>query len=918
MSFSDSINQSSFLFAQSPSVRQSISRYAPRESSLCLNSTFEQNTMSTTFNAFESTLNASNTTLSNTFLATPRSNLSRADATITPSQDSTFVETTHHFVQSSPDQSWTSLCHQFLDALEKHADPSEVFDLAAESEDICSDHLRILERLKKQRAGNSSSVPSDFLSMIRYERNSWRLARSLYSDRLTSANAPIPLCDESEVLTDREVVDQLYACKSIIREMQLVVDWCEQNYHEDIQDIEANDKIEFYSEGPHYWEHTLHKASKSKVAVSSSTEMCLQMDPDASYRSGKEINQQDKEDEVRVMRFIFRNVRAGKLDVGRETAQKLGYHWLAAGLHGWMLHQDFNLKEPRSEGGCEGNPRRDLWKYACWCASSTPTMSLMEKAIFGLLSANLSAVLPACSTWEDKIWAHFRCSIDAQIEEELRTTRAPKPVSARPTGQLANSQRFSVDLPEQYWTNMRSSAEILQDISCSLNDHTWNREEKFHFLIQVYLILNDVDGLLSTIHDYISDKESISSLMSNKLRPQLLRFSAHLVLFLKNADQIVTDTQMQYYSSILEAYINYLIEKKFISLVAPYVAQMPSEMQVYCYSQLLKDITDKSERLKCLQLARDHNLNVEDITRSVVETMKVSTEVDSVDSSARANTDFSIDGINSEPITDADQKLIRALEWLSVGNTQYIELLRQSNSLIRRFILSGKLLAARQVFNFTPRELVSAVQTTWKKKTGSIELSPELKNQTKQHLCWDLFFRALEFFQDWAKLYQNKPTKPVKPAAKKFCDRIAYEASEHQYLADLSSWQASLSQQAQMVATKIHDVLTFPDSGWLKESEITNVSRKESEISQAQELATIRRRFVPQLAFLLHNILHVSACYSYAIRVSEIVASDLHGLHEEFTDEQMRLFVKKMRESSIAAMNENLDSLGYATVTDDS
>lgn len=922
MSFSDSINQSSFLFAQSPSVRQSISRYAPRESNLGFNSTFDPTNMSTTFNAFDSSLNASTITMTNTFLATPRnrSHVSH-DVTLTLPQDSTFVqEPTHHFVQSSPpDQSWSTLCHQFLDALEKHAEPAEVFDLAAESEDICSDHLRIMERLKKQRAGNSSSVPSDFLSMLRYERNSWRLARSLYADRITSANAPVPFCDESEVTSDRDVVDQLYACKPIIREMQLVVDWCEQNYYEDIQEVEANDKIEFYSEGPHYWEHTLHRAlTKSKVPSSMPSDVCLEMDPDASYRTGKEINQQDKEDEVRMMRFIFRNVRAGKLDLGQETAHKLGYYWLAAGLHGWILHQDFTLKDPNSDAGCEGNPRRDLWKYACWSASKTPTMSLMERAIFGLLSANLTAVLPACSTWEDKIWAHFRCSIDTQIEDELRSTRAPKPVSSRPAGQLTNSTRFSVELPEEYWANMKTAAEILQDISCSLDDHNWNREEKFHFLIQVYIILNDVDGLLSTITDYINDKDTVSSLMSNKLRPQLLRFSAHLALFLKNANQIVTDTQVQYYSGIMEAYINYLIEKKFISLVAPYVAQMPREMQVYCYSQLLKDITDKSERLKCLQLARDHNLNIEDITKSVVETMKVTSEPDTTDSTATATVDFSIDGINSEPTTEADQRLIKSLEWLIVGNTQYIELLKQSNALIRRFILSHKILAARQVFNFTPPELISAVQTAWKKKTGSNELSPDLKNQTKQHLCWDFLFRSLEFLQDWSKLYQTKPSKPTKPVAgTKFCDRIAYEASEQQYLADVSSWRASLSQQALMVASKIHDVLTFPDSGWLRETEITNASRREPEISQAQELAAIRRRFIPQLAFLMHNILHVSSCFSDAIKVSEIIASDLHKLHEEFSNEQMRRFVKKMRESSIAAMNESFDSLGYEINSDD-
>lgn len=908
-------NASSFLFLQSPSTRQPTSRYSTLSA---FNSTLDPLNESSIFNQ-DTTINATNITLSNTLLDTPNFGSIRGAETPSASQDSTFIATTqHHFTPSSPsNESWTTLCYQFLDALAKHSKSEEVFDLAQESEEICSDHLSILERLKRERTVNSSSLSNGMLSTLKFERNSWRLVRSLFMDRICNENSPMEDTEANKVLSDCAVIDKLYSRKSVIREMQLVVDWCEQNYLEDIQTIEMEDKIEFYSEGPHYWENTLHFASnKGNWPSNRLAGLCLDMDPDAYNRTGKEINQQDKEDEVRVMRFIFRHLRAGKLDLGRETAQKLGYYWLAASLQGWMLHQDFRIEDPECGFDHEGNPRRDLWKYACWNSAATPTMSLMEKAIFGLLSGNLASVLPACSTWEDQIWAYFRCSIDTQIEEELRSTNITKPVTCRTAGQLANSSRFSVEMPTEYWANMKTSAEILQEISCHLNDYNWNREEKFHFFVQVYIILNDIDNLLSTVNEYVNESDT-TDFMSNKLRPQLLRFSAHLVLFLRNAEQITTNTQQQYYSSILEAYINYLIEKRFLSLVAPYVAQMPTNAQVYCYSRLLKDITDKSERLKCLQLARDHNLNVEEITRSVVETMKDSTEGDAVDSNFDNRVDVSIEGINSLPLNETDQRLVKSLEWLIVGNIQYIELIKQSNSLIRTFILNGKILAAKEVFKSTPRELIPAVQTAWRKKTGATELSPELKNQAKQHLCFDFLFRALESFQDWLNLYKHQPAKPAKPSVRKFCDRIAYETSEQQYKADLERWRETVSRHAQMVGGKIHEVLTFPDSGWLKEPEVTNVSRKESDITQAQELATIRRRFIPQLTFLLHSILHLSGCYSQAIRVSEIIASDHEKLHEEFTQDQLKSFMKKMRESSIAAMNENLDSLGCQVAVSD-
>jgi nuclear pore complex protein Nup107 len=56
----------------------------------------------------------------------------------------------------------------------------------------------------------------------------------------------------------------------------------------------------------------------------------------------------------------------------------------------------------------EGNPNRDLWKYVCWKSSKMEGINHYERALFSVLSGNLAAVLPLCTSWTDKLWAYFK------------------------------------------------------------------------------------------------------------------------------------------------------------------------------------------------------------------------------------------------------------------------------------------------------------------------------------------------------------------------------------------------------------------------------------------------------------------------------------------------------------------------------
>lgn len=65
-----------------------------------------------------------------------------------------------------------------------------------------------------------------------------------------------------------------------------------------------------------------------------------------------------------------------------------------------------------------------------------------------------------------------------------------------------------------------------------------------------------------------------------------------------------------------------LIEFKDSTLVAWYVSQLSHEDQVYYYSAFLEEIKDPEERSTCLQAAQDAGLNIDIITKTVVENIR--------------------------------------------------------------------------------------------------------------------------------------------------------------------------------------------------------------------------------------------------------------------------------------------------------
>lgn len=712
------------------------------------------------------------------------------------------------------------------------------------------------------------------------------------------------------IQSDSEVVQAFVDRNKEVCQMQLIIDWLEKNELDDMLEDEDHNKIEFFSQGPHYWENTLYdvmnKQRRLKAPSSLDREFCEQLDPDAPARTKKPLHDLDKEDEARILKYVFRYLRTGQLIEGQELAQKLGFHWLAAALDGWLLHHDANINERNIHEGedsvpIDGNSRRDLWKYVCWENAKLPDVHMFEKAVFGILSGNVSAALPVCYKWTDKLWAFYRASVDVKVEKELRDTNIPKPVTARNNGVVSRPGRTSVEMPAEYWKNERTDEQIFQEVDALMSE-SWSPEEKCHSLLQRHVAVNNVDTLLDVMINWINVNRS-----DDQCYTQMLRFFAHLALFLKRLEIIESTSRQQMFATILEAYISFLIEKRMLTLVATYVAALPKERQVANYSKLLSQVTDPAERQECVVAANEAGLDIDEITKVVVQTNVPAAVVsdDQLDFG-----DFTRQTMKSKA-TAEDLATINSLDWLMINCVQYIELLKQGNAIMRAFALSGKLDAARAVLLKMPSGLLEGVLHEWKGQSGVAELSSDLTSFAREYQCFRAYFEAMDTFDSWLRFFHNsKPEEPVKPTSKKFTDIVAYEHKSKGYEADMKHYKEILANMGQTVARKIVDLLCFPEGGWLRDpSDLDAVVEHVDD--RTQKMNQLRRMYIPQLTLIAHTVLHSSSLLRESVQLADIVASEDHRLYKEFTTAQLQDFLRKIRESSLSSLNEGLDALGY-------
>lgn len=761
-----------------------------------------------------------------------------------------------------------SLFPEFLASFLKHSS-SPVFDLLEDYQTLCQDKVDVLQSVVLRAGQNSKTAGVRWL--LQQESCTWRLITSLYRDR-------VQLALEDDIMTDivvpskseKDIVEQLFQRDAVVRQSQLVVDWLESIAKDQIGDF--SDNIEYYAKNV-CWENTLHALKlRRKSGTGLTVPLVTELDPDAPLRQQRPLADLDREDDARLLKNLFTLIRAGMTEEAQRLCKRCGQAWRAATLEGWKLYHDPNMTSGSIRlQPVEGNPQRGIWKACCWRMAEEEQLNRFERAIYASLSGNLKPLLAVCESWEDCVWAYFRVMVDSLVEKELMSSG------------MANQEVEA--LPREYLEANWTMEKVFEELQAIESKRVLVETREHYHVIQKFVILGDLDGLLEEFSDWLTASKPLPS--------HLLRFMVHLLLFFRSLGLALKEEACV---DVLKAYISLLIQDQQTNLVASYVGQLPAELATAQYAAFLETITQPELRPRCLQLGTDAGLDVAAITKLVVETVRERDDAEFTHHSQTLETGT----------TKEDQRKINVIDWLLFDPAHRAEALKQSNAIMRKFLALQKHDAAKAVFSKVPEDSVKEICYQW---TGPdhTTLPAEDENAIREHLCIRAYLEAHEAFTDWFSHSSSAPPKPAPAPEAKFTERVANEMREKEYQADLSAWSCCLDVLTKDVKERIYNVLLFVDGGWM----VDNRQDSEQDSERSHQMAALRSLCLPRLSFLLLSVLQNSSRHQEALRLADIISSDQHRLYRVFSKEELRRFLQKLRESSLALLDRGLDPLGY-------
>ncbi|XP_033471289.1 nuclear pore complex protein Nup107 [Epinephelus lanceolatus] len=761
-----------------------------------------------------------------------------------------------------------SLFPEFLASFLKHSS-SAVFDLLEDYQTLCQKKTDVLLSVVL-RAGQKSKAAGVYW-LLQQENCSWRLITSLYKDRVQLAleDDITDMVAPSE--SEKVVVERLFQRDAVVRQSQLVVDWLESIAKDQIGDF--SDNIEYYAKNV-CWENTLHSLKlRRKSGTAFTVPLVTELDPDAPLRQQRPLADLDREDDARLLKNLFTLIRAGMTEEAQRLCKRCGQAWRAATLEGWKLYHDPNMNSGSGQlQPVEGNPQRGIWKACCWRMAEEGQLHRYERAIYASLSGNLKPLLVVCESWEDYVWAHFRVMVDSLVEKELMSSG------------MAHQEVEM--LPREYLEANWTMEKVFEELQASELKRVLEETREHHHVIQKFVILGDLDGLLEEFSDWLTASKPLPS--------HLLRFMTHLLLFFRSLGVALKE---EVCVDVVKAYVSLLIRDQQTDLVASYVSQLPAELATIQYAAFLETVTQPALRPRCLQLATEAGLDVAAITKLVVEMVRERDETEFAHHSQTLET-----GTSKE-----DLRKIDVIDWLLFDPAHRAEALKQSNAIMRKFLALQKHDAAKAVFSKVPEDSMREICCQWSGMGQTTPLPAEDENAIREHLCIRAYLEAHEAFTDWFSHSSSAPQKPAPAPEAKFTERVANEMREKEYQTSLSAWSCRLEVLTEDVKERIYNVLLFVDGGWMND----NRQDSEPDSERSHQMAALRSLCLPRLTFLLLSVLQNSSRHQEALRLADIISSDQHRLYQVFSKEELRRFLQKLRESSLALLDQGLDPLGY-------
>jgi len=356
-----------------------------------------------------------------------------------------------------------------------------------------------------------------------------------------------------------------------------------------------------------------------------------------------------------------------------------------------------------------------LWRRMCFALSQRGGGDGYEKAVYGILSGDISSVEPVCRSWDDFVFAHYNALLRTQFENYLQKLYPQRAICAAISHfGIFDAVQFHGDpasvgkrLVETLKTDPRTIAETLQPMK--MLQGVLIADQFNNFIYQQGLALSkfaNADGVSNLIP---STKEQPENEDTNKYIAlddhDSLRVLAHVLLvFISLGLDMGGAFRQSVIENVIVSYISFLRLAGKEELIPLYCAQLSGTRRYATLSRNLIDVTDHEQRVTQIKLMRELGLDVQefvkfqsrylfsdypDETVGYPATGKFKLLEDAPGSGRKIRKDFF--GDDPDKVERVDMLFIRSLEWYLLIDGLWSETFTVGTMLYMRFF-SGSLL----------------------------------------------------------------------------------------------------------------------------------------------------------------------------------------------------------------------------------
>lgn len=478
------------------------------------------------------------------------------------------------------------------------------------------------------------------------------------------------------------------------------------------------------------WSGVLDKQSATVMdthTTNSGDPLVTQLDPDATTRQNRKLQPQDEFFERAIWLGCFEHLRRGSsMNTIRDWCQERTEMWRAISMSAMLLSLDDKESVPETDASSLA-----LWRRMCSSLARQGGCDEYERAVYGVLSGDMSSVEKVAKSWDDGLFAKYNALLRTQFDRFL-LGRCPSDVAADLT------RTFSTFDATQFG-DQNTGAQSIKSLAAHPDFGKEAREPSK--AVQAAFIANDLENYLygqgraisqdlaeegQLVFAQASRTQSDAELESYFKSADLdgLRIITHVYLLttiLDNMDgrtrglALDSGSQQVVQGNTLAGYTRYLWRASLKELIPLYCSVLEGSRRYEVLTSNMILETDPDTRRNQLRLMKRVGIDIAEYVRFQAAIYYKGLEpaksqdsdrrklsiVDTKEPSARVGRGIKADffGADDDEVEDLHQYMARSLEWMLLIDETWPDVFAYGAQAYKFFLGKSNLLGASRPTN---------------------------------------------------------------------------------------------------------------------------------------------------------------------------------------------------------------------------